>query len=133
MALVPVSREEMLMRQSVDAHRDKKIKDAILILYSGAIRTAENTTTTMFYFELTEINRDMSTDFGSKKYPEYYLTNMTEIIDGLKELFPGCFVGIKDLTLATDGYLYDMSRMSETFIMRNSKNIHKECIVIDWS
>ena len=133
MALVPVSREEMLMRQSVDAHRDKKIKDAILILYSGAIRTAENTTTTMFYFELTEINRDMSTDFGSKKYPEYYLTNMTDIIDGLKALFPGCFVGIKDLTLATDGYLYDMSRMSETFIMRNSKNVHKECIVIDWS
>lgn len=133
MALVPVSREEMLMRQSVDAHRIKKIKDAICILYSGAVRVAENTTNTMFYFELTEINRDMSTDFGSKKYPEYYLTNMTEIINGLQDLFPGCFVGIKDLTLATDGYLYDMSRMSESFVMKNSKNIHKECIVIDWS
>ena len=133
MALVPVSREEMLMRQSGDAHRNKKIKDAICILYSGAVRTAENTTTTMFYFELTEINRDMSTDFGSKKYPEYYLTNMTEIINGLQDLFPGCFVGIKDLTLATDGYLYDMSRMTESFVMKNSKNIHKECIVIDWS
>jgi len=65
----------------------------------------------------------------------FHQANMPDILKGLEELFPGCFVAFTSITMAqgNDGKMYDVSDLDDkalAFVNNAQKNSY---IVIDWT
>ena len=129
MSLTPISRDSMLLRraQKLEEQRKQQIKNTVRTIYHNAVSAADNTEDSKYLYHLPEINR------GQHKESEFHRANMTEILDEVRSLFPGCSVEHTRMATAHDGKTYDISKIDEKlkpFIMQ-----HRivECIAVDWS
>jgi hypothetical protein len=63
------------------------------------------------------------------------MTNIDDILKGLKLLFPDCSVEFKIVTLAMgpDRKMHDISTLDEKALMFIGNRQVKQCIIIDWS
>lgn len=63
----------------------------------------------------------------------FYLENMVDILDGLRNLFPECTVSHSTLSQGTDGKFYDISTLDEKVLPFINRALDQSFIVIDWS
>ena len=153
MSIIPISRESMRSRQ----HRAKtpeeihieRINNIVYEIYRRAIQAAEQTDDSRYIYKLPrgESTRHESTRHESTHYEslgtDFYKTHITEIITGVRTLFPDCFVDHTTITMVCtrDGKRYDVSKISMNIIPGITKPIpcirrsaeSDEYIVVDWS
>ena len=148
MSIIPISRESMRSRQ----HRAKtpeeihieRINNIVYEIYRRAIQAAEQTDDSRYIYKLPrgESTRHESTHYESLG-TDFYKTHITEIITGVRTLFPDCFVDHTTITMVCtrDGKRYDVSKISMNIIPGITKPIpcirrsaeSDEYIVVDWS
>lgn len=128
MSLTPISRDSMLIRraQKLEEQRKLQIQQTVSTIYHNAVRLAESTDDSKYFYELPEIR----IQYGKS---DFHRTNMAEILDKVRTLFPSCSVEHIIMATARDGKKYDVSKIDEKlkpFIMQQRI---VECIVVDWS
>lgn len=116
-----------------EKNRMGKINNIVDTIYVDAVNFANSGDETVYIYDLSQ--HDSHLDF--------YRTNMAEIINGIKKLFPDCSVEYKTLTMVRgrDGELYNISKIDENIVPGVTKpipcNIRPaaciEYIVLDWS
>jgi len=129
MTLKPISRDSMLIRraQTIEQQRKDQIKGTVATIYHNAVRVAENTENSKYLYQLPETHRSQHAE------SEFHRANMTELLNEVRSLFPGCSVEHTIMVTAQDGQTYDVSKIDEKlkpFIMQQRR---MECIVVDWS
>lgn len=120
-SLKPYSRESLrvMKSQKDEENRIAQINEMIKTIYTFAISSASSKTDTSYQYVL---------------HPS--LTNIPDILSGLKMLFPDCLVQRKTLVRMRDGQLCEMPQIDDKLIPFMNVNIHhtkQDCIVIDWS
>lgn len=128
MPLTPISRDSMLIRraQTLETHRKQQIQQTVTTIYHNAVSVAGNTEDSKYFYELPEIH----IQYGKS---DFHRTNMAEILDEVRTLFPGCSVEHIIMATGRDGKKFDVSKIDEKlkpFIMQQRI---VECIVVDWS
>lgn len=64
---------------------------------------------------------------------EFMTKNMPDILQGLREMFPGCLVKHARLVRGQDGNMYDMDTIDEKVLPFIDQSQSQEYITIDWS
>jgi hypothetical protein len=128
MSLNPVSRDEMRQRKAArdEALRVQQISQLVRQIYNNATQIADSSTETVYRFDARHV-----------QYQPIIMSNMDEIIQNLRNLFPGCVVEYKSVTFVTgnDGKHYDLSTLDEKlkpFINMRSQQTTNS-IIIDWT
>lgn len=122
--LEPMSRQQMrrLKAETDENVRMTRVNEIVKTTYGYAINQAKSNISTSYEQNVT--GRDEE---------KFILSNMTDILKGLQELFPGCLVMNKQLVMGQDGKMYDMALMDEKTLPFINQSQSKEYIVIDWS
>jgi len=130
-ALAPISRNMMkvLKTQKDEEMRVNGIKTIIRTIYSNARRIAETTHDLSYKYPLPWTARSDQPVHS----PEFHTRNMDDILDGLRDLFPGCSVLNTTLSRGQDGKFYDISNMDERVRPFINASQSQKYIVIDWS
>jgi len=128
-----------------DDMRLKNITDIVESIYKNTIAFAASSSDTIYNFQVPQINPTASqfpfVTIGDHNLPSpfkplsdpFYITNMSDILEGLQVLFPGCSVSHALLSKGTDGKLYDISKLDDTTLKLVNKALDNSYIVIDWS
>ena len=128
MSLTPISRDEMRQRKAVkdEAIRVQHVSSFVKQIYNSATQIADSTADTVYRFDATPLLQQ-----------PILMANMDEIIQNLRNLFPGCVVGYKSITLVrgNDGKQYDLSTLDEKLkpFMNMRSQQTTNSIVIDWT
>jgi len=64
---------------------------------------------------------------------EFHTKNMPDILQELREIFPGCLVKHARLVKAKDGNMYDMDTIDEKVLPFIDQSQSQEYITIDWT
>ena len=138
-ALVPISRDTMkiLKTQKDEELRLNGIKAIIQTIYSKAKHIAETTHDISYKYPVTldhiyVQNKHNTSVIPSSQSAEFYTKNMDDILDGLRDLFPGCSVLNTTLSRGQDGKFYDISNMDERVRPFINTQHSQKYIVIDW-
>lgn len=131
MSLTPVSREEMRkMKGNVDEQRRLQLIDTIVSqIYAPTVRQAQSSSETSYSYELTNTTYH---NHGLHKSQEVK-ANMPDILNRLRELFPGCRVTHATLAKGQDGKIYDIACIEEKVLAFVNREQTQEYIVVDWS
>ena len=129
MSREPIYRESMrgLKAKRLEEDRIRQLNHIIDQIYREAVNIANNTDDSKYLYDLSKHGHPL----------EFYRTNMSEIISGIKSLFPDCFVEHTTLTTVTarNGKKYDISKIDKDNILdiwgRPTEIV--EYIVVDWS
>ena len=126
MSLTPISRDSMRIRraQTLEAQRKQQIQQTVKNIYNSALQLAATTEDSKCLYELQHV------PFGQ---PNFLKTNMSEILDEVRSLFPGCSVEHTKMATAQDGKTYDVSKIDEKLTPFIMQHRIVECIVVDWS
>lgn len=131
MSLTPVSREEMRkMKGNVDEQRRLQLIDNIVSqIYAPTVRQAQSSSETSYSYQLTNTTYHKH---GLHKSQEVK-ANMPDILNRLRELFPGCRVTHTTLAKGQDGQIYDIACIEEKVLAFVNREQTQEYIVVDWS
>ena len=131
--LVRISRNMMkvLKSQKDEEVRVNGIKTIIRTIYSNARRIAETTHDLSYKYPIPS-NPQYSGNVQPSQSAEFHTTNMDDILDGLRDLFPGCSVLNTTLSRGQDGKFYDISNMDERVRPFINTQHSQKYIVIDW-
>jgi hypothetical protein len=134
---IPMSRDEM---RSLKAKRDEelrieKMNRCVQMIYSQAVGIAKTSTNTSYSLDIDpqQTRKMMHMNHPPNSEYQFYKDNMTEILSGLQDLFPGCIVKLAKMCTGNDGKRYDISTMDEKMLPFINQQQAFECIVIDWS
>lgn len=138
---IPITRDEMRgMKAKKDEElRIEKMNRCVQMIYSQAVNIAKTSTNTTFSLDIdTQQTRQYMPMNIPMNYPpnseyQFYKDNMTEILSGLQDLFPGCIVKLAKMCTGNDRKRYDISTMDEKMLPFINQQQAFECIVIDWS
>lgn len=129
MSLNPISRDEMRQRKAVkdEANRVLQVSTFVKHIYNGASSFADTSSETIYRFDAQHL----------QQHQPIIMANMEEIIQNLRNLFPGCLVEYKSVTfvMGNDRKQYDLSTLDEKlrpFINMQSQQTTNS-IVIDWT
>ena len=116
---LPISREVMLQlkRNKDEESRRKRVEVLVNGIYSNALRQAETSDDKQYYYKVPS---------STESFPE-------EVVEALKELFPGCSVSHTLLASGSDGKMYDISKIDENILPLINKALDDSYIVVDWS
>jgi len=131
MSLTPVSREEMRgMKVHMDEQRRLQLIDTIVSqIYAPTVMQARSSSETSYTYPLTNTTYH---NHGLHKSQEVK-ANMPDILNRLRELFPGCTVSHTTLAKGQDGQLYDIACIEEKVLAFVNRQQTQEYIIIDWS
>jgi hypothetical protein len=125
----PISRESMrgLKAKRLEEERINRINNIVDEIYRGAIQSANHTDESKYLYMLPRSGTSL----------DFHITNMSEIISGIKSLFLDCFIEYTTLTTVTarNGKKYDISKIDKDNIsdIRGRPTEIGEYIVVDWS
>ena len=102
--------------------RMDKVNQIVKATYGYAVSQAKSNISTSYEQNITE-----------RTEANFILSNMTDILKGLQELFPGCHVMKKRLVMGQDRKMYDMAFMDEKVLPFVNQSHSKDYIVIDWT
>jgi hypothetical protein len=102
--------------------RMTRVNEIVKTTYGNAINQAKSNISTSYEQNIT--GRDEE---------KFILLNMTDILKGLQELFPGCHVMKKRLVRGQDGKMYNMAFMDEKVLPLIDHRFSKDYILIDWT
>ena len=136
MALTPMSKDSLLaLKTKLDADtRTSNIKNIITTIYTNAVNSAKTSPSTKFQYNIsTNLSiRQIRPIIPGNVSLDFYLTNMTDIINGLTPLFPGCKINHIVFGTGVDTILYDVTKVPSTVTL-NTTIPNQDFIVIDWS
>ena len=120
----PMSRYAMrrLKADTDEKVRMDKVNQIVKTTYEYAISQAKSYISTSYEQNVSE-----------RADANFVLSNMTDILKGLQELFPGCLVMKKRIVKAQDGKMYDMAFMDEKVLPFVNQSHSRDYIVIDWT
>jgi len=123
MSLTPFSAESLrgLRAATVQENHLKRVNEYIRTIYTHVLRRAKETDETSFSYQFYAENFDTFDMF------------MNEIVNGLKDLFPGCNVKHTTFYMGMDGKMHDIIHIDEPTLHGISRKGCKEYIVVDWS
>jgi hypothetical protein len=123
MSLTPYSAEALreLRATSIYENRLKRVNEYVTTIYTHVVRRAKETEDTSFKYQFYAENFDMFDIF------------MNDIVNGVKDLFPGCSVKHTTFYMGVDGKMHDIIQIDEPTLHGISRKGCKEYIVIDWS
>jgi len=123
MSLTPFSAESLrgLKAATMQENHLKKVNEYIRTIYTHVIRNAKETDETSFKYQFYAENFDTFDMF------------MNEIVNGLKDLFPGCCVKHTTFYMGIDGKMHDIIQIDEPTLHFMNRKGCKEYIVVDWS
>jgi hypothetical protein len=123
MSLTPFSAESLRGLRATTAHENhlKRVNEYIRTIYTHVIRRAKETDETSFKYQ-----------FYSENFDTFDMY-MNEIVNGLKDLFPGCSVKHTTFYMGMDGKMHDIIQIDEQTLHFMSRKNCKEYIVVDWS
>jgi len=122
--MMPYSRE-MLQQLKSKTDEDNRLHRISLIvnnIYKQVIQSASTTTNTSFKFDI--LNHYNHNNFAN---------DLIDVCNNLQQLFPGCNIQCKTLSLNQDGKMCDVSTISEKLVPFINKIHDKSYILIDWS
>ena len=121
MSLQPMMRSKLsgLKAERDEEMRCQQIQRIIHIIYNSVINLASTSTNTSYKKELE------STPF--------IITNMQDILSGLRFIFPDCIVENMLCARGNDGQIYDITKMDEKMHPFIIDAQTKKYILIDWS
>lgn len=99
--MIPTTRAELQMMapQKHERIRQEKVQEMVETIYANVLTTAEDPATTRLYRHLLK----RSNEHGYRKYSDAFLeTNMAEILDKVRALFPDCTVTHTELLTVLD-------------------------------
>ena len=111
-----------LRAETEEKVRMTRVNEIIKNTYGHATYQARSGLSTSYHENVT--GRDEEKFIGS---------NMTDILKGLQELFPGCLVMKQRLVRGQDGKMYDMAFMDEKVLPFVNQSHSRDYIVIDWT
>ena len=122
-APTPVSREYMrnLKAKNDEMKRLAEIERWIKNIYNQALNAATTSGDTSYRFQIQQA------------VPDFFATNIQDIIRGLQCLFPDCNVERTTLSRGQDGKMYDISKIEEKLLPFIDKRYNQDYIIIDWS
>ena len=128
MSLTPISSDSMRNRraQRLEEQRKQQIQQTVKNIYHRALQLADST-------EDSKCLYDLSNHAQVVGQPNFLNTNMAEILDEVRTLFPGCSVEHTRMAFARDGNTYDVSKIDEKLTPLIMQHRIVECIVVDWS
>jgi hypothetical protein len=130
-ALTPMTRDEMrsLKDKTDEENRLRQVEQCVERMYTCAINTAKTFTSSQWRAEFH--NGQGGQEFNGK----FIITNIDDILSGLRSLFPDCSVEFKSVTMAMgpDRQMHDISTLDEKALMFIGNRQVKQCITIDWS
>ena len=126
------SLNDQVIREMLAEKRVKAIKAIIRSIYCNARRTAETTDDLSYKYPLPS-NPQHTGIVQPSQSAEFHKTNMDDILDGLRDLFPGCSVLNTTLSRGQDGKMYDISNINEKIRPFINTQQSQQYIVIDWS
>jgi len=123
MSLTPYSAEALrkLRATNIYDNRLKRVNEYVTTIYTHVVRRAKETDDTSFKYQFYAENFDMFDIF------------MNDIVNGVKDLFPGCSVKHTTFYMGVDGKMHDIIQIDEPTLHGISRKGCKEYIVIDWS
>ena len=140
--LTPYSRDALRgMKAQVDEEkRLRQIGHIIGHIHSYVVSQARTTQDTKYKYAVPApfilqpgyLPREIPTQ---NEQAAFHKANMPDILECLRELFPGCSVAFTSITMAqgNDGKMYDVSDLDEkalAFVNNPQKNSY---IIVDWS
>ena len=121
----PISRDAMrnFKTEHDEEYRRLKLITIIETIYETAVNVAKTTTKTSYRYEIP-----------SESF-EFHTIHRNDILDSLKNLFPGCAVDhtMVNSLLGHDGKMYDVVNIASDILPFIRGLVSKEYIVIDWS
>ena len=127
----PMSRDEMrsLKAKTDGENRVRRVEQHVKIMYDAAMNTARTSTNTQWRAEFHNGHCGAGID------AMFVITNIDDILSGLRSLFPDCSVEFKSVTMAMgpDRQMHDISTLDEKALMFIGNRQVKQCITIDWS
>ena len=125
--------------------RLQKVEQIVSQIYQSAVQLAKTKTDTSYNYQLPSARASqyrvmglLPTNFPHDYYNNiitdpFYMPNMPQILAGLQELFPGCYIKHTLLSKGTDGKMYDISKLDEKVLPFVNRALDQSYIVIDWS
>lgn len=157
---IPFSRTMMqeLKSQKEEEVRQGQIKKIVKEIYNEAVEVATKTSETSYNHEIpsTQVaiyeisyRRQKKKDYDHQVAPfvarnrtipyyqgppdPFHIKNMSDILEGLQTLFPGCSVSHTLLCQAKDGKMYDVAKLDDVVLPFVDRALDQSYIVIDWS
>jgi hypothetical protein len=130
-ALTPMSRDEMrsLKDKTDEEIRLRQVEQCVEKMYTCAINSARTSTNTQWRAEFYNGQGSQALD------GKFIITNIDDVLRGLRSLFPDCSVEFKCVSVAMgpDRKMHDISNLDENIVMFLGNRQVKQCITIDWS
>jgi len=122
--LEPMTPHKMrvLRAETEEKVRMTRVNEIVKATYEHAIYQAKSGLSTCYHQNVT--GRDEE---------KFIISNMTDILKGLQELFPGCLVMKQRLVMGQDKKMYDMAFIDEKTLPFIDHSFSKDYIVIDWT
>lgn len=120
-SLTPISREAMsqMKAQADEKERQQTVQRIVARIYTLAIDKARSSTETSYKYQVAQRH--------------HIPPHMKDIIENLKQLFPGSSVLQTTLVRGADGKHYDISTLDEKLLPFVNKQQGEMHIIIDWS
>ena len=159
--LIPFSRSMMqeVKSQKEEEVRQKQIKKIVEEIYKEAVEVATKTTDTSYNHEIpstqmatqaVNTRRQLKKQYLDQLAQPYmkngltipyyqagpdpfHIKNMSDILTGLRYLFPDCAVSHTLLCQAKDGKMYDVAKLDNAVLLFVDRALDQSYIVIDWS
>ena len=127
----PMLRDEMrsLKAKTDEENRVRGVEQYVKIMYEAIIQLAKTSTKTQWRAEFHNGQGCLALDC------KFIITNIDDILRGLRNLFPDCSVDFKSVTKAMgpDGQMHDISTLDEKALMFIGNRQVNQCISVDWS
>jgi len=126
----PMSRDEMrsLKAKTDEENRVRRVEQHVKIMYDAAMNTARTSTNTQWRAEFHNGHCGAGID------AMFVITNIDDILSGLRSLFPDCSVEFKSVSVAMgpDRKMHDISNLDKNILMFLGNTGVKQYIVISW-
>ena len=147
-----------LKSQKEEEVRQRQIKKIVKEIYNEAVEVATNTTESSYNHEIPStqmamyeisyrrqqkknydhqvaafVARNRTIPYYQGAPDPFHIKNMNDILAGLRDLFPGCFVSHTLLCQAKDGKMYDVAKLDDAVLPFVDRALDQSYIVIDWS
>jgi hypothetical protein len=142
---VPYSRDSMRgLRNAMDEKfRVAGVNRIVNEIYSAAVHIARTTANSMYQHlipraSIYPIPSNMRSANLTVRDPrnddeKFYISNMYDILKGLRALFPECSVEYKMLTRGQDGKMYDITTIDEKMLPFINRAHDQAYVIVDWT
>ena len=124
-SMEPITREELhgLKAKAIEDRRRAYVSQQINHIYQAVMTHAKG----------QDPRQDSQTSYKHAVQPNLEKTTISDILNGLQQLFPDCSVVHTLMARGRNGKLYDISKIDDTILPLIDVALNESYIVIDWT